>query len=59
METIDLRNSDTNQVAQQIVQAAHSCGFFFVRNHDIPEDLIARVFDDVSISVENPHTMTI
>ncbi len=38
------RDADIDAVGQQLRQAAETVGFFYIRNHGIPDDLIERTF---------------
>ncbi|KUI71077.1 hypothetical protein VM1G_06794 [Cytospora mali] len=49
--TIDLSNIDSpspedrKKIAKEIYDACHNCGFFYVQNHGIPEQVVSETFD--------------
>lgn len=48
--TIDLAEIDSpilevrKSIAKSIYDACHTCGFFYIKNHGIPEDVISETF---------------
>lgn len=48
--TIDLAEIDSpsldvrKSIAKSIYEACHDCGFFYIKNHAIPEDIISETF---------------
>ncbi|ROV93139.1 hypothetical protein VSDG_07383 [Cytospora chrysosperma] len=49
--TIDLSNIDSpsfedrKKIAKEIYDACHNCGFFYVQNHGIPEQVVSETFE--------------
>lgn len=49
--TIDLSDIDSpslearKKIARDIYAACHDCGFFYIQNHGVPEDIISETFD--------------